>query len=361
MSGLKRWVMGRLRANRWIRERVERIRDPDIGVGRLTQVFGRFTDSAGNQFELLSGLRDHIKPGWQAMLSPQAGYALPLPGEVRARCQHARAAVGGLVAALANFGVDLRRRRVLEIGCYDGSTTYGLADAGAGEVTGTDISRYYMNQSAGPVGSPEAVAAVTAYLDALRRIYAGAWGHPARPGAGDAEVRFVEDDIAASALPPESFDVICSWECLEHFTDAAGALRQIHRLLRPGGVAYHEYNPFFSLNGGHSLCTLDFVWGHVRLTEADFTRYLAEFRPGERELALRFYRQNLNRMTLADLAAWGADARLETLALVPWPRRSHWQLLPGGCLQQARRNHAALSPLDLISPTVWVVHRRPAA
>ena len=60
-------------------------------------------------------------------------------------------------------------------------------------------------------------------------------------------------------------------------------------------------NPFFSFNGGHSLCTLDFMWGHVRLSETEFERYLIQFRPKENKVAMKFYRNNLNRMTLKKL------------------------------------------------------------
>ena len=54
---------------------------------------------------------------------------------------------------------------------------------------------------------------------------------------------------------------------------------------------------------------------------ADFERYLRELRPTEVDQALRFYRESLNRMTLADLRGGVAAAGLEMLALVPWFER----------------------------------------
>ena len=89
-------------------------------------------------------------------------------------------------------------------------------------------------------------------------------------------------------------------------------------LLRPGGIGYHVYNPFFSANGGHSLCTLDFPWGHVRLDALDFERYLEEIRPADAAQTLRFYRESLNRMTFVDLRATVAAAGLDLVALLPW-------------------------------------------
>ena len=120
------------------------------------------------------------------------------------------------------------------------------------------------------------------------------------------------------------------------------------RLLRPGGIVYHDYNPFFSSKGGHSLCTLAFPWGHARLDAQDFERYLRELRPTELDQALRFYRESLNRMTLADLRAAVAAAGLEPLALVPWFERGLVaSLYPTAVVD------------DLLATFVAVVARRP--
>src|SRR4029079_979735 len=115
-------------------------------------------------------------------------------------------------------------------------------------------------------------------------------------GTGTGDVTFIEDDITTSALEAASFDVIVSFEVLEHAARPAATFAAIHRLLKPGGVGYHDYNPFFSLIGGHSLCTLDFAWGHARLDHDDFERYLREVRPDAVAQTLRFYDESLNRM-----------------------------------------------------------------
>ncbi len=54
------------------------------------------------------------------------------------------------------------------------------------------------------------------------------------------------DDISKSFLPDNSFDIITSWETLEHIVDIDSALANIKRILRSGGIAIHQYNPFFS-------------------------------------------------------------------------------------------------------------------
>jgi hypothetical protein len=125
-------------------------------------------------------------------------------------------------------------------------------------------------------------------------------------------------------------------------------------------VTYHDYNPFFSVNGGHSLVTLDVPWGHARLDGEDVERYLREIRPDEAEQALRFYRQSLNRMTLADIRGCLDGAGLELLALVPWHERRLVEQLPAGVLAEVTAAYPSATASDLLATFVTVVARRPA-
>lgn len=359
MTTLSKSIVHLIKRNRLIRQKFEEFRDPDIALCKINRTMGQFIDGAGHNLSLIAGLRDAIKPGWQTMLAKDPGYSLPNKMEVETRRSHAQRAINNLTEALGKFGLSIQNKKILEIGCYDGSTTYGLASSGVGEVVGSDISRYYISQSVECVNSVDMNNKVNAHLDSLRQIYADAYGYSATQWSTKGpKVSFVEDNIVSSELSSNSFDVVCSWESLEHITDIKGAFNQINRLLKPGGLAFHEYNPFFSLNGGHSLCTLDFLWGHARLAEKDFVRYLDENRPYEKEQALRFYRENLNRMTLSDLSSCAVDAGLETLALFPLAKKSHWQLLTKECIEQAYSIYSTLTPMDFVSPTVWVVHRK---
>ena len=61
------------------------------------------------------------------------------------------------------------------------------------------------------------------------RYLAGAFG-------GRSNLSLLEDDITASALEPESFDLILCSEVLEHIPDPGAALDGIASLLRPGGA-----------------------------------------------------------------------------------------------------------------------------
>ena len=57
---------------------------------------------------------------------------------------------------------------------------------------------------------------------------------PAAQACGNVAV--VRDDITRSSLPSNAFDLILCTEVIEHLRDSQQALREIHRLLRPGGL-----------------------------------------------------------------------------------------------------------------------------
>jgi SAM-dependent methyltransferase len=50
-----------------------------------------------------------------------------------------------------------------------------------------------------------------------------------------AGVSWMVADAQAIGLPAASFDTVISCETIEHLVDPVGALREFHRLLRPGG------------------------------------------------------------------------------------------------------------------------------
>jgi SAM-dependent methyltransferase len=118
---------------------------------------------------------------------------------------------GGFYTKVArNLAAFAARARVLEIGPGPGHLAVELAQlAPHVHVTGVDIS-------------PDMVERATSLAS--------------RGGvAGRAEFRV--GDVAALPFPDASFDVVVSTFSLHHWPNPAAGLAEIHRVLRPGGVA----------------------------------------------------------------------------------------------------------------------------
>ncbi len=316
------------------------------------KIIGSFKDSFGTNHDLVAGLRSKIKPGWQGILNPANINRLPTKAELKTNIIQAKRHIKNLKRTLDSFDVKLEGKSILEIGCYNGIKTYLLALENCLSVTGSDVTFYYEKQTS-DVKEPE----VNNHLDQLRQAALNLFQLNGKNTIHQ-KMKFVEDDISKSSLPDNSFDIIVSWETLEHIINVDSALESIKRILKPGGIAFHQYNPFFSLNGGHSLCTLDFLWGHCRLNQKDVLRYFKELRPAEYQLASSFYLDSLNRLTLNGLKAASAKAELEILALIPFVKKAHLSVYKDIFHKETQRNYPTAEPTDLVSPVVWVIHRK---
>lgn len=317
-------------------------------------VFAEFEDSYGNKIELLSGLRDRIKPAWRLMFNTgQTEIKAPAKEIMQQKMATQTKALIRIENFLQTLSLSFIDQEVLEIGSYDGSSAYAFAELGAKRVVATDMAAYYINQTPGGVVSKEAIAQKNKELTQTREAYSKVISPK-----NAAKVSFVEDDICNSKVASNSLDVIVSWEVLEHITQPDEAFKQMSRILKPGGYAFHEYNPFFSVDGGHSLCTLDFPWGHARLSDEDFERYLEEFRPQEKEVALSFFKNNLNRMTLAHLNQHITNNGLEVISIIPWYSEEDQAGLTNEMLNQCKKIHPTAEHVDLVAPIVWLLCKK---
>lgn len=125
-------------------------------------------------------------------------------GEVVVRSHAARSAANSAayLLPLLRAGLDL-----LDVGCGPGSITADLAEAVApGRVRGIDIT-----------GDP---------LPGARR---------SAEERGVA-VEFAVDDVYQLSDPEDSYDVTHAHQVLQHLSDPVGALREMRRVTRPGGV-----------------------------------------------------------------------------------------------------------------------------
>ena len=65
----------------------------------------------------------------------------------------------------------------------------------------------------------------------------------------------------------QMFDLVFSNAVLEHVKNPRQIFSEMQRVLKPGGYAYHHWNPYTSLEmGGHDIgIPFYFPWAHLRL------------------------------------------------------------------------------------------------
>jgi methylase of polypeptide subunit release factors len=126
---------------------------------KADSVFRYFADSYGNRLELVAGLRDRLKPGWQAMLLPAQAPVPKSPSVCLANIKAWRESLDRVGSFLGTFSLSFVGKEVIEIGTDDGVTAYSLAAAGAKNVLATDTAAYSIMQSIGGVVCEDAIAA----------------------------------------------------------------------------------------------------------------------------------------------------------------------------------------------------------
>jgi SAM-dependent methyltransferase len=278
---------------------------------------------------------EHLRRGeLDAVTRSATLHLVPTDDDLDARRALESRSAAAVLRRLGWHGLDVPRVRVLEVGCGVGYTTCALAEAGVALAAGVD----HMSG---------------AWLDDERaRLAARAGGRAELYGA----------DVHELPFPDASFDAVVSFSVFEHVRDPAQVLRENARVLRPGGLALHVVQPWFGPAGGHSLCTLDFPWGHARLDDEGIDRYLAEHRPHEQPYASASLRADYQqpRLTGREVAASAADAGL---AVAEWQEERwrvarHRPLLTDAVVADVRRIHPRVRRSDLLLDIYSMVLRR---
>lgn len=110
----------------------------------------------------------------------------------------------------------------------------------------------------------------------------------------NSKVEFKIGDITnETEFPDNYFDLIYSGSTIEHIKDLDKAFYEMFRILKPGGIMIHNYDPFFHPAGGHSLGILDAPWAHVRLNEEDYVQYIQDNRPNEAGISIPWIKKAL--------------------------------------------------------------------
>jgi SAM-dependent methyltransferase len=167
--------------------------------------------------------------------------------------------------------LDVEGKSVLDVGCGRGAACVGAARRGAARVVGVDLD----------------IASQT------RELIAGDPELAAR-------IELVRSAGTLEELGSETFDVVLSKDCFEHYADPECFVHVMGRLVRPGGSLAIGFGPLWkSPTGGHIEYMTRLPWAHLLFPEDVIMAERKRFRPAEDARSFEEIRGGLNKMTLA--------------------------------------------------------------
>ena len=304
-----------------------------------------FKLTSGYELPIVDGWREQIKSNWRKAYK-NFEYS-PIPLEKINNLKHD---IHSATNFLSKYNISLEGKNIMDVGCYLGLQCFGALELGAQKATGIDIPEYYINQSVNNVNASEILEQ---RRNQIRDLH---------PNLNQSKLSFYDTSVFEMNFDNE-FDIIFSWETFEHIMDPKGALEKIYKALKPGGVSFHQYNPFFCISGGHSMCTLDYPFSHTLLTNEDFKRYVNEFPPINPPpkypaLSFNFFTKNLNRMTHTDLKTYIKNVGFEIMDFIPIPDLNVLQFIDTSLLKASQDLYPTLTLNDLLCSNVYFIIKK---
>lgn len=146
-------------------------------------------------------------------------------------------------------------RIAVDFGCGDGATTLGVASRVEAQVIGLDLHLTFLQ------------------LPDFAQKNLGT-------GALPSNLAFRQNRLGEPLpLADGSVDLVYSWSVFEHLADVSGALSELARVTKPGGVLFIQVEPlFYGPYGSHLRRLVDEPWAHLRHGEDEFLRRAAAAR-----------------------------------------------------------------------------------
>ena len=292
----------------------------------------------GYELPLVDGWREQVKPNWRKAYR-KFEYSPISPEKINNLKNDIYLANN----FLSKYNISLKGKNIMDVGCYLGLQCFGALELGAQKAVGIDIPEYYINQSTNEV---DASKVLEQRRNQIRELH---------PNLDQSKLLFYDVSVFEMDFDNE-FDIIFSWETFEHIMDPKGALEKIYKALKPGGIS-------FCISGGHSMCTLDYPFSHILLTNEDFKRYLGEFPPTNppvkySELSFNFFTKNLNRMTHKDLKTHIKNTGFEIIDFIPTPDLNVLKFIDYSLLKISQDLYPTLTLNDLLCSNVYFIIKK---
>ena len=296
-----------------------------------------------NGFELpiVPGFREQVKSNWR--IAYKNFEYKPIEQDKATKLKQD---INHATSYLSKMDISIQGKRIMDVGCYLGIQCFGAIEHGATSALGIDIPEYYINSSLDKDVNASKI------LEDRRNDIRKYHSH-----LDQSKITFQDTSVFEMDFENE-FDIIFSWETFEHIINPKEALKRIYKALKPGGISYNAYNPFFCLSGGHSMCTLDFPFAHILLSNEEFKKYVEEVMPqdppkGYSELSYEFFTKSLNRMTQYDLRKYIDEEGFKLLDFTSIPDMNMMNLIDPSTLEIARELYPTLILNDLLCSMIY--------
>jgi SAM-dependent methyltransferase len=149
---------------------------------------------------------------------------------------------------------SLRGRRILDVGCGDMLTDFGLLNAGADNIVGLDL-------------------ADTIDLHAVHQRLVNHGIQPPQNYSG--QIVYQGYNGTDFPFPDESFEMVFSWGVFEHVADVPRVLAEMYRVLQPDGLALIVVYPWYPcVYGSHLSDFIDEPFFHLKWDHQTIRRQL---------------------------------------------------------------------------------------
>jgi SAM-dependent methyltransferase len=162
---------------------------------------------------------------------------------------------------------------ILDVGAGMGWSTSLLAGRTGARVFGVDLHRY--DSSSGDSFRGELLKRLKRHLPAL--VQEPGFARFQQPEQVVDACTFFTMDAQNLLFRDDVFDFVFSLNAFEHIPDPGRALREISRVLKPGGHAFLQFNGLYFSDGGHHLYGLtDIPWIQLLYDRAEIKRIIRE-------------------------------------------------------------------------------------
>jgi SAM-dependent methyltransferase len=192
---------------------------------------------------------------------------------------HFERAAATVVDFLESDAITLEGKVIADVGCGDGIIDLGVLLKGKpAKLVGYDLQ---------PVD-----------VDALLRAAEAAGVLDELPS----RLSFAVSDDRHVPAPDDTFDIAFSWSTFEHVSHPVVMLREIARILKPGGVLFLQLWPFFlSEHGGHLWPHYDVGFAHLLKNHEELLEEIMSRRGTDPSRPADDEYRSLNRLTLDGL------------------------------------------------------------